>query len=376
MKVELHIIQNFAPSCLNRDDTNSPKDCEFGGFRRARISSQCIKRSVRTSPVFEEMVCDQKGIRTKHLHRLLRDRLLELEMDCLEVDKLVPAFVSNYSKMEGNKTKVLLYLGEDEINTMVEGLVDNWNKLVAIIPEEGETSKSKKQAFEKAVNEVFKACKGGTKAVDIALFGRMVAESPIDNIAAASQVAHAISTHRVNMEMDFYTAVDDLLTDDELGAGMMGTVEFNSACFYRYSLVDVEQLRENLGKDRELCNAAVEAFIKASIQAIPTGKQTSMAAHNPPSFVMVVIRESGAPQSFVNAFEKPVVAAMQKGHGLVEQSILRLDRYCQSLDNMYGTCGIKLRSVCLLDDFNLENLNSQKVDNITELIGKVREALI
>ncbi|MCL4554301.1 MAG: type I-E CRISPR-associated protein Cas7/Cse4/CasC [Actinobacteria bacterium] len=386
MKLELHMIQNFAPSCLNRDDTNAPKDCDFGGFRRARISSQCIKRTIRTSPIFKDALEHNLGVRTKLLVKMLSDKLKDVGIDAGEVEMTVPMFVSSYCGIDKeNKTKVLLYLGNDELERMAATLRGNWPKMARAAEEaaaEAEDNKGKKgkaimsdkaKQFAELAKEAAGKAVGATRAVDIALFGRMVAESPTDNIDAACQVAHAISTHRVNMEMDFYTAVDDI--SNETGAGMMGTVEFNSACFYRYSVLDFDQLLNNLGGDRELARLAVEAFLRALVRAIPTGKQTSTAAHNPPSLVMAVVRQSGAPQSLANAFEQPVLPRMGENGGLVVKSIERLDRYWDRLTSMYGQDGVKVRPVCVLDEVKLSNLGDQAVRSIEELAARVMGAL-
>jgi len=382
MKIELHIIQNFAPSCLNRDDTNAPKDCEFGGFRRARISSQCLKRSIRTHSIFKEELTENLAKRTKLLIKVLSDLLIAAGVDENEITPVVPLFVQQYVGLEkdNRRTKVLLYLGNDELNRMAGKLKENWSTLLpaaqAVQEEEKKNKRDKNKAleiFKDLAKTVSREAVGATKAVDIALFGRMVAESPTENIDAACQVAHALSTHKVSMEMDFFTAVDDI--SNESGAGMMGTVEFNSACFYRYSLVDLEQLVQNLQGDRELALSAIKTFLAASVAAIPSGKQTSMAAQNPPSFVMVVVRESGVPCSLANAFEKPVLPSLGEGENLVAQSIKRLDDYWGRVNKMYGNKGIKARPVCLLDDVSLKHLNDQQVDNTEQLFSQVQEAL-
>lgn len=378
MKVELHIIQSFAPACLNRDDTNAVKDCEFGLHRRVRVSSQCIKRSVRTSPVFKDRVGEHTAVRTKLLTELLSERLIEAGKDEQQVGQVVPLFVGQYVKLVADgKTKVLLYLGMDEIQRIVDGLLAEWDNLLeaavkALDSENGKSAAEKaSKVFGKKAKEIQAAAMGATKAVDIALFGRMIAEASDHNVDAACQVAHAISTHRANMEIDFYTAVDDI--SKESGAGMMGTTEFASACFYRYSLVDVDQLIKNLMGDRDLASRAVEAYLLASILAIPTGKQTSTAPQSPPSFVMVVVRESGFPQSLVNAFEKPVYPGQNRG--VVQQSILRLDEYWGRSAKMYGTDGIKLLAHCTLEDVALNNLHGSATESIWELVDQVREAL-
>src|SRR5262249_33379271 len=145
----------------------------------------------------------------------------------------------------------------------------------------------------------------GGRAADLALFGRMIANLPERNVEAACQVAHAISTNKMEMEFDFYTAVDDLKPEDTAAAHMLGTVEFHSACFYRYANVDTTQLLTNLGRDADLARGTLQAFLRASVAAIPTGKQNSMAAHNPPSLVLIVVRERGQ-WNLANAFLKPI----------------------------------------------------------------------
>jgi len=145
----------------------------------------------------------------------------------------------------------------------------------------------------------------------------MVAELPAQKVDAACQVAHAISRIVFSHELDFYTAVDDLLGPEETGAGMMGTIEFNSACYYRYHVVDLHQLGVNLGNSEDLARDGVLSFIRAAVEAVPTARQTSTAAQNRPSFVLAIARDSGAPQSLANAFEKPVIPTMSRGGGLV-----------------------------------------------------------
>ena len=238
MFVELHLIQNFAPHCLNRDETNSPKDCEFGGYRRARISSQCLKRAIRTSPVFTEELQSEIGFRTKLTLKLLRDRFLTEGRNEEEVDTILEGFIplAIGALDKGNKTKTMVFLSSLELDAIHDILQEKWEDLV------GKIDGKKNKGLDEELKKIASQCKFGDLSPDIALFGRMMAERPAINVDAAAQVAHAISTNRANMEMDFFTAVDDLQTDGEMGAGMMGTIEFNSSCFYRYSLVDVNQL--------------------------------------------------------------------------------------------------------------------------------------
>ncbi|NSW58708.1 MAG: type I-E CRISPR-associated protein Cas7/Cse4/CasC [Armatimonadetes bacterium] len=377
MFVELHLIQNFAPSCLNRDDTNSPKDCEFGGFRRARISSQCIKRSIRHHPAFAEAVASGIGTRTKLLADELAKRLAaagkpedQVKTVCLAV---VEALVG---KLQGEKTAVLVYLGDDEIQRIADIITGAWDSLAVQVAEQGDAgAKSTPKALANAAKEIAKEFKSGTQAADIALFGRMVAENANMNVDAACQVAHAISTHKVAMEMDFYTAVDDLpQPEEDTGAAMMGTVEFNSSCFYRYSLINLDKLVDNLGGDGDLARQTVEAFLRASVVAIPTGKQNSMAAQNPPSFVFATVREGGAPWSLANAFEKPVRAS-ERGGGLVAQSIEALASYWSRLTAMYGDTSLVAKALCTTEDASLNGLSDVKLASVDDVISAVRTAI-
>jgi len=374
MFIELHMLQNFGPSNLNRNDTNAPKDCTFGGFRRARISSQCIKRSIRTHPAFTETVLEaggNLGNRTKRITTVLIDRLVEQGRDSGEAERVVENLLRSVSlgfdekskkgdNEEGpayRKTQYLLFLSQSEIEALAVLADRHWEALIAVTaPESEETDKKKrKKAAAKAVpKEVQHAVAEALRkhprlAADIALFGRMVADSADMNIDAACQVAHAISTNEVSMEMDFYTAVDDLKPDDEAGSDMLGIVEFNSACYYRYAQINLGILDRNLGQDRELVRAAVRGFLRAGVQAVPTGMQNSMAAHNPPSYVRVLVRSQGAPWSLVNAFLKPVRIGARSDQDLVGESIDRLEQYLDKLKGAYGDEGFELDCITSLE---------------------------
>lgn len=359
MFVELHIIQNFAPSNLNRDDTGNPKETEFGGVRRARISSQCIKRAIRTHPVFAQETGVTTAIRSRWLTRLLTERLQAKNFDPDEIDTVVRAFVEAYIRKpeDDGHTSVLLFLSQEEIDRFAQALLDNWD-----VVRTG-SDKEVQAALKSIVNDLEKATKNRTSAPDIALFGRMLAENPKLNLDAACQVAHALSTHRVSMEMDFFTAVDDLRESDETGAGMMGYTGFNSATYYRYARIDWDQLKTNLDGDHELARRTVKGFLRAAVAAIPTGKQNTFAAQNPPSFVLGVVRHDGQSWSLVNAFERPVYAS--RNRGLVAASLEALDRYWGNLTSIYGNDLAAVAAVNLESDVvDLPHLNQHERANI------------
>jgi CRISPR system Cascade subunit CasC len=343
MFVELHMIQNFAPANLNRDDTNAPKDCDFGGYRRARISSQCIKRAIRWDPAFGQLLESYGAFRTRRLILEISKRIDGEDPPSAETVKLVAQVfneggierpkVKRGEEAEKDHTKLILFLSRSGVDQMVQLFKDTWEPL----------TKGNKQARKVLIDQLGETLADAVRSPDIAMFGRMVeigANKPFGkkhlNIDAACQVAHAISTNKAEMEFDFYTAVDDLQPQEEAGAGMMGTIEFNSSCFYRYANIDFEQLVKNLQGDVELARKSVEAFLRAAIAAVPTGKQNSMAAQNPPSFVLAVVRPHGL-WSLANAFVKPVWPDAQKD--LIQKSIEALDQYWGRLTSAYYGTG-------------------------------------
>ncbi|MCC7119617.1 MAG: type I-E CRISPR-associated protein Cas7/Cse4/CasC [Anaerolineales bacterium] len=348
MFIELHLLQNFAPSNLNRDDTGNPKDTEFGGVRRARVSSQAVKRSIRLHPVFAKTTNVEPAIRTRWMTRLITEALVKSGKKEEEAKEVANAFSVQYSKLEEKKghTSVLLYLSKTEIEMAVKSLTEKWKDVTKNLKD------SKSPELDTLAKELFKELKDRTSAPDIALFGRMLAEKPELNIDAACQVAHAISTHRVNMELDYFTAVDDLQKDEESGAAMIGVTAFNSACFYRYARIDWDLLVKNLGGDKELAKKTVEGFLRAAALAIPSGKQNSFAAQNPPDFMLGVVRKDGQSWSLANAFETPVKVG--RDGGLMSASIEKLNEYWTKLSKVYGGAGITSATLSMDGGDNME----------------------
>jgi CRISPR system Cascade subunit CasC len=344
--IEIHALQNFAPSNLNRDDTGAPKDAFFGGRRRARISSQCLKRAVReyfkgkaTEGFFDNNAI---AVRTKRLQDDLVKLLVEKGHDKDESARKIALTLKAVKLIvkDDGKTEYLLFLGKREIEAIASVIHEHWATIVMSENADDKTDKKKKKKGDEADTLPVEVKKGlekafdGGKAVDLALFGRMLADMPEKNQNAACQVAHAISTHAVEREFDFYTAVDDLKPEDSSGADMMGTIEFTSACFYRYAVVDYAKLVENLQGDAELSLAGLRAFIEGFIVSEPTGKQNSFAAHNPPEFVFVTVRNDAAPRNLANAFEVPV--RVKGEESLTKESVKRLIDKDKKLSDVYG----------------------------------------
>ncbi len=354
MFIELHMIQNFVPSNLNRDDTGSPKDCVFGGQRRARVSSQCLKRSIRMDDLFAQTTNVPTSKRTQYLADEVAKKLVDIHGKEAEDAKMIAvALMGEYTqpnKKKPEQSAVLVFISDDELNAIADQLVDRWDEM--------SDEKVRSGVIKEIVKEMVKTYQNRTAAPDIALFGRMLADEPKLNLEAACQVAHAISTHRVSMEMDYFTAVDDVREEsEETGAGHINTLGFNSSCFYRYARIDWDQLLKNL-KDIDLARRTVEGFLRASIVAVPSGKQKSTAALNPPSFLLAVVRTDGMGWNLANAFEKPVVAT--RDNSLVEASIAALDSYWGKLETVYGGDTLTTVTSLNLDGPALDNLNGER----------------
>jgi CRISPR system Cascade subunit CasC len=307
------------------------------------------------------------AVRTKRLTDELVGRIGKPEEDARPIIEAALAGMGFH--VADDRTQYLLFLGEEEIARLGELCRKHWKELAGAVPSDGETrsKKAREQAVPAELREAFRAVLDGGRAADLALFGRMLADLPVKNVDAAAQVAHAISTHRVAVEFDFYTAVDDLRPEEATGADMLGTVEFNSACFYRYANVDVGQLLHNLQHDSELAHRTVRAFLRGSVEAIPSGKQHSMAAQNPPSLVLAVTRPSGL-WSLANAFLDPVRPSADGD--LVTNSIRALDRHWGELRTMYRADGLK-GWWCALGDPHVEHLDQdplEHIDSVDKLI--------
>lgn len=307
--VDLHVLQTVPPSCVNRDDTGSPKTAVYGGVTRARVSSQAWKRAMRIR--FGEML--NKGDvskRTKMVVDLLAEEISELQPECdekqaqaLATKVLEAAGVKVKEDKDKLKTGALFFISPAQVHALAE---------IAAQSEDGKTFNKKEcQAALKT-----------TPGVDLALFGRMVADYPCLNFDAAAQVAHAISTHAVENEYDYFTAVDDCSPEDNAGAGHLGTVEFNSSTLYRYATVNVTELKKMLG---ERTPEAVKAFAEAFIHSMPTGKQNTFANWTRPDAVYVTVRRD-QPINMAGAFEAPVRA---DGRGYIQGSVERLVQYAK-----------------------------------------------
>lgn len=382
--LEVHILQNVAPSLLNRDDTGSPKQAEFGGYLRARLSSQSQKRSVRED--FQATLRPEiLALRTKRLKEEMEKRLHDRGVQGEDIAAIVDVVFAAIGFMipagkddePAEKSEYLIFLGSGEIDAVASLCLERIEEVrsthsgLSPLVTKTDVKKVKEDRRKKVPKELAKAITGkldGGKAVDLALFGRMLADIPEKNIDGAVHMAHAISTNTVRHEFDYYTAVDDLKPEETQGADMIGTVEFNSGCFYRYAAVDVEQLAKTLGGDLDLAYDGIMAFMRSFIATLPRGKQHTFAAHNPPSFIAVTVAENSQPRNLLNAFVQPV--APRADEDLVGRSIKALDREWQETDRVFGDSG---RKTCTVSTRSQAGgyLEKSKKDSLPELLKGV-----
>lgn len=298
--VDFHVLQTVPPSCINRDDTGSPKTAVYGGVLRARVSSQAWKHAMRKD--FAENTLLDVGKRTKKAAELVKEQILALDSE-LDADKLAKKTLENTGiKSDDKGTKALFFMSTAQA------------KALAVLAVEGVADK-------KQYKDALKAA----PSVDMALFGRMVADDPSLNYDAAAQVAHSISTHAVKNEYDYFTAVDDCQTDST-GAGHLGTVEYNSSTLYRYATVNVLELAGQLGAEQAA--ETVRAFGEAFLFSMPTGKQNTFANRTLPDAVYVTLRED-QPVNLCGAFERAVSRGEQGGYA--EASKAALTQYAQQV---------------------------------------------
>lgn len=345
--LDVNVIQTVPAANINRDDTGSPKTVNYGGVTRARVSSQSWKRAIRHGFETEEIPTANL---TKKAVELLSNELQKLSPELSAEDAqqkakkiLETAGIKKFEK--DDTTKALLFVSPGQIKKMAEYALNN------------------EELDKKELKKVFK----GNQALDLALFGRMVADSPELNVEAAAQVAHAFSTHEIIPEFDYFTALDDCQDEDNAGSSMIGTVEFNSSTLYRYANLNINELKHNLGNEDAIKGSL--AFIKEFVLTMPTGKQNSYANKTIPNYVVVSLR-TDTPVNLASAFETPV----RTNEGYVKKSVERLnEEYGETQKFVEGP----LLTV-VLEKGNLSENSSQigvEADSLDDLISKISKAL-
>ena len=326
MLIEIHMLKNYPPTNLNRDDTGMPKTCIFGGVNRGRVSSQCLKRSWRTSELFRQEIGEENlGIRTRNLPTLVCDKLREMGIDDDRLEALLPKLTAFGNKEAKENSKVnhmaqVAFFAPEDVEAVA-------NAVFEMVKGCG-TPKEVKALKARDLTQAVSGAKTRPVTLDIALFGRMVTSDAFKDVEASMQVAHAISTNKVALESDFFTAMDDLLsgeTEDEKGAAMMGDIDYNSSCYYLYASLDTDALRENLKEADDpnlLVQKALPALLRVMALSNPSGKQNSFAGHVLPSAMLIECKQRKIPVSLVNAFAEP--ARADRNGDLIKNSIRKL----------------------------------------------------
>ncbi len=319
--LQLHLLTFFPPANMNRDDTGRPKTAQVGGTTRLRLSSQALKRAWRTSAIFTGALAGHMGARTQRLGDDILSYLRQKQMSDEKAVSVAREIAGVFGKLKDAK---------DANPARIE-------QLAFISPEERAAALAmadKALAGEKLDPKAGDLLVKADTAADIALFGRMLADNPAFNREAAAQVAHAITTHRVTIEDDYYTAVDDLkLPSEDAGAGFLGEAGFGSGVFYLYACVDTDLLRRNLGGDAGLAATALAALAEAAATSAPGGKQNSFAAHGRAGFILAE-RGDAQPRTLAGAFARSV-----SGDDLMANSIAALDKFRADLTAAYGPAG-------------------------------------
>lgn len=333
--IQLHILTSYPPSNLNRDDLGRPKTAVMGGTQRLRISSQSLKRAWRASDIFKEVLSGHVGIRTKEMGNFVYKALIT-GVKLTDILEGKSEFSTTYPKMEEKKAgdiskKIASVFGK----LKKEGF--EIEQLAHFSPEEIGTIEKLiidlAQSGKELTDEEKNILRKNNTAIDIAMFGRMLAANTQYNVEAAVQVSHAITVHKVAVEDDFFTAVDDLNNGEEdMGSGHLGETEFAAGLFYIYICINRDLLKENLEEDEELTKKALQAFTESALTVSPTGKQNSFASR---AYASYVLAEKGKqqPRSLSVAFLK---ALDEKD--FLASAIKELNSTHEKIESVYGKC--------------------------------------
>jgi len=333
--IQIHALTPYPLSNPNRDDTGRPKSANYGGLPRLRISSQALKRAIRLSPVFQTELQGHLGDRTQRIGQIIADTLNNHDLPEDKKRVITNAITDVFGKLDAGEQKQKK--GEEKAEWRPEGV--RTRQLAFVSPAERakaielteQAARGEKLPSKAELQKTILQTSDG--AADVAMFGRMLADAPAYNREAAVQLAHAFTTHRVVIENDYYTAVDDLKKPEEdTGAGFIGETGFGSGVFYLYSCIDRALLEENLEGDKELASRAIGAFLSAMSSATPSGKRSTFAHQTRASFLLV---EKGdqQPRSLAAAFLSGV-----HGNDLLQSSINELIELSEKLDHAYGAC--------------------------------------
>ncbi len=336
--IQLHFLTAYPPANLNRDDLGRPKTAVMGGHQRLRISSQCLKRTWRTSDVFSQAIGDNMGTRTRDIGNYAYGKLVQEGIDPERAHqygfRVAQAFDESLKKEKKKKSDKKDSAEDAAKNARVSRQTGQLVHVSALERKKVDAMVAAIVAGDEPSDEMFSQLLGnGRGSVDIAMFGRMLASTPKSNIDAAIQVGHAISVHTASVEDDYFSAVDDLNNKQEhAGSAHIGVGEFGAGLFYHYVCINKTQLTESLDGNNALVSAAIRALVESCATTSPSGKQNSFASRSYASF-MLVEKGSQQPRNLSVAFYEPV-----RGSNPIGEAIEVLKKTRERMEVGYGAC--------------------------------------
>ncbi|MCY4050195.1 MAG: type I-E CRISPR-associated protein Cas7/Cse4/CasC [Gammaproteobacteria bacterium] len=321
--IQLHYLTVYPPSNPNRDDLGRPKTVIFGGEPRLRISSQAIKRAVRISDTMQKSLQGHMGERTQRIGEVIRNSLLIKGANEDQAIKLAKELADVFGKIDVEAEK------KGQIRTRQLAFVSPEERAFAIDLAEKALNGEPLPSNKELKKLILRTADG---AVDVGMFGRMLADDPDFNREAAVQISHALTTHRALVEDDFYTAADDLKSvSEDAGAGFVGDSGFGSGIYYLYACVDTELLIKNLDGDKDLAAHATSTLAEALAISTPSGKRNSFAHQTRAGYIRAEYGHQ-QPRSLAGAFFKPVIGDLMEG------SIAALTKMNEQMSATYGPC--------------------------------------
>jgi CRISPR system Cascade subunit CasC len=366
MLIQVHMLHTYGPGNLNRDREGYPKSCTFGGVTRSRISSQCLKRRIRRSEEYTDAAQGHTAVRTRQLPSLLRAKLKEMDVDPEARDLILSRApeIGREGKESGDietkreeETNQVLFFADAEVEALAQSMLVRHDEMGA-------------KAFGKApMKEVMKGVQpASVRCVDTALFGRMTTSAAFPNVDSAMQMAHAVSTHRSRLNVDYFATVDELKEGG--GAGLIGERRFNSATYYKYFNIHWETLLDNLLGDVELARLGVLGALRAAMQDHPTGAQNAFARFDPFDLVLIEIGAKNLQMNYGKAFLKPVEYV--EGESIAVTSARALDVYIQQVSATFAP-DVRRACLSLLDETGIAG--AEEKTSVDELLVWVDESL-
>ncbi|MFC9635128.1 type I-E CRISPR-associated protein Cas7/Cse4/CasC [Streptomyces mirabilis] len=361
----IHVLQPVPYANLNRDDTNSVKTVQYGDRERTRVSSQCWKRAVRR---YFQNTIGQQALRTRRIGVAVEKTLREQRQWPADLARRAGQHIATGSSIKADppsnddpawSTNAMVYVPSTAIDELADIAEAHRDQLQAA----KDMKKGGKSILPTDdIDQVLRSRNGV-----INLFGRMLAEINDAGVDGAVQVAHALTTHGTDIEIDYFAAVDDITDawNDTTGSAHMGSTEYSAGVFYRYATIDLHDLLRNIGGDLTAARELTAAFIEAFVLSLPEAKKTATAPHTIPDLVHLTVRQD-RPLSYAAAFEQPVTADRTGGFAAPSRQVL--DDYATAASRLLGGRGLLTSGWASLETKDLKGLGN-RADSYPDLIN-------